>query len=172
MLSPEVALIHAMVLAAAAGRGLEREDLEAIAGLAGHLPMFEGMDAREVRALATGCAEQLRSGGSAELYRQIRRALPGRLREAAYALACDVLVLCRRPEVAQALEEVRTGLEVDPATARAIDRAARERIPTAAKDGLAQEASAAAGRPSSGLPQCGQDEAPCRCATSRVITAA
>jgi hypothetical protein len=66
------------------------------------------------------------------VYAQIRAALPRPLREAAYALSCDVIALdCRLQRDKQALERIRTQLEVDLATAWTIERAASARFEAA-----------------------------------------
>ena len=128
MLSPEAALVCVMVVAIGSDRAIAQEDLESIGDLVDHLPIFGGLDRRRVSELAARCSEQLtRPGGIEQTYGQIRHALPGRLREAAYALSCDVIALCRPQQDQQALERIRAQLEVDPATARTIERAARWR---------------------------------------------
>ena len=84
--------------------------------------------------LASDCSERLaKPGGLDEVYGEIRAALSGPLREAAYALSCDVVSVHCGPErdEARALERIRTQLEVDPARARTIERAARMRFEAA-----------------------------------------
>ena len=128
MLSPEAALIYAMVAAAGSHREIAQHEIGTICDLVHHLPIFGGMDRPQVIELVSACSGQLaRPGGIEQVYRQIRRALAGRLREAAYALSCDVIALCRPQRDGQALERIRAQLEVDPATARTIERAARVR---------------------------------------------
>jgi hypothetical protein len=128
MLSPEAALIYAMVAAVGSARTIVQDEIGIIGDLVDHLPFFHGIGRREVSELAVRGAEQIaRPGGIERAYGQIRNALSGRLREAAYALSCDVIAL-RRPEKGQqALERIRTQLEIDPLTARTIERAARAR---------------------------------------------
>jgi hypothetical protein len=117
-----------MVAAIGSDRAIAQEDVDAVGDLVDHLPLFGGLDRRQASELATHCSAQLaRPGGIEQAYRQIRDALPGRLREAAYALSCDVIALRRPQQDQQALERMRAQLEVDPATARTIERAARGR---------------------------------------------
>jgi hypothetical protein len=128
MLSPEAALVFAMVVAIGSDRAIAPEDLESIGDLVDHLPIFGGLDRQRVSELAARCSEQLtRPGGIERTYGEIRDALSGRLQEAAYALSCDVIALCRPQQDQQALERIRALLEVDPVTARSIACAARER---------------------------------------------
>lgn len=129
MLSPQAALIYAMVAAAKADREIAPTAIDIVGDLARHLPIFGGMDRRQVRELAIGCKELLAGpGGIDRVYGEIRAALSGRMREAAYALSCDVIALdCRPRRDRQALERIRAQLGVDPATARTIERAARAR---------------------------------------------
>jgi hypothetical protein len=127
MLRPQAALIYAMVVAAGSERGAQA-DIGIIADLVDHLPIFCGIDRQQVSVLAARCAEQLAEpDGVDRVYGQIRGALSGRLREAAYALSCDVVALCRPQQDRQALERIRVQLEVAAATARTIERAARAR---------------------------------------------
>jgi uncharacterized membrane protein YebE (DUF533 family) len=134
MLSPQAALIYAMVVAAESDREIAEEEVNIIGDLVNHLPIFRGVDRQQVTELASACSAQLATpGGIERLYGQIRDALSGPLREAAYALSCDVIAVdCRlqRDEMT-ALERIRTQLEVDPATARTIERAAQVRFQAA-----------------------------------------
>ena len=132
MLSPEAALIYAMVVAAGPDREIAPENIGIVGDLVDHLPIFRGIDRERVRELAVRCSEQIvRPGGVEQVYSQIRSALSARLREAAYALSCDVIALCRPRPDRQALEPVRTQLEIDPATAQTIERAAMVRFQAA-----------------------------------------
>jgi hypothetical protein len=156
MSSPQVALVYAMVVAARSGREIAPEDIGIIGDLVEHLPIFCGMDRRQVAELAARCSEQLAGpDGIEQVYREIRGALSGRLREAAYALACDVIALCQPRQDKRALERIRAQLEVDPATARTIERAARvrsRRPDEAAPATRAQRQASTAARPGLPLP--------------------
>ena len=128
MLRPEAALIFAMVVAVGSDREIAQEDVDGIGNLIDHLPIFRGIEGRQVSELAARCSAQIaRPGGIEQAYGNIRAALPGRLREAAYALSCDVIALCRPQQDQQALERIRAQLEVDPTTARTTEGVARER---------------------------------------------
>jgi hypothetical protein len=133
MLSREAALIYAMVVAARADREVA-PDLDIIGDLVHHLPIFHSVDRQRVSELATACSQQLAQPcGVDRVYAQIRAALAGRLREAAYALSCDVIALDDRlrHDAMQVLERIRVLLEIDPAAARTIERAAGVRFQAA-----------------------------------------
>jgi uncharacterized membrane protein YebE (DUF533 family) len=130
MLSRQAALIYAMVAAARADREITAVEIAIIGDLVDHLPIFSGIDRQKAVAIATDCLEQLaRPGGIDQVSGQIRAVLSTRLREAAYALSCDVIAAgCRRQgDQTEALERVRAQLEVDAASARVIERLARLR---------------------------------------------
>jgi hypothetical protein len=133
MLSHQDALICAMVVAAAPDREIAQQEIDIIGDLVDHLPIFRGIDRKRMIELAAACSEQLAGPGAINrVYAQIRAALSGPLREAAYALSCDVIALaCRPQQEGQALAQIRAQLEVDPATARAIERAASARFQAA-----------------------------------------
>ena len=141
MLSPEGALIYAMVVAAGSHREITQHEIGIICDLVHHLPIFGGMNRPQVIELVSACSGQLaRPGGIEQVYGQIRGALAGRLREAAYALSCDVIARCRPQRDGQALERVRAQLEVDPPAARTIERAARVRSGPPDEASLAKQA--------------------------------
>jgi uncharacterized membrane protein YebE (DUF533 family) len=130
MLSRQAALIYAMVAAARADRAITAAEIAIIGDLVDHLPIFSGIDRQKAVEIATGCSEQLaRPGGIDRVSGEVRAALSTRLREAAYALSCDVIAAgCRRQgDQIEALERVRAQLEVDAASARVIERLARLR---------------------------------------------
>ena len=81
---------------------LKQHEIGTICDLVHHLPIFGGMDRPQVIELVSACSAQLaRPGGIEQVYRQIR------LREAAYALSCDVIALCRPQRDGQPLERIR-----------------------------------------------------------------
>lgn len=134
MLSPQAALIYAMVVAAGPARGIADGPAGIVGDLVDHLPIFHGLDRGQVAALASECSKEMAGpGGLDRIYGHIRAALSDRLREAAYALSCDVIAAgCRRQrDGVRAFEQIRTQLEVDPATARTIERAAKMRCQAA-----------------------------------------
>ena len=134
MISPQEALIYTMVAAAESDREVADAEIEMIGDLVNYLPIFSGVDRAAMTAMATRCSEMLaRPGGSDQVFGLIRQALPMRLRETAYALACDVIAVDSRLNRAEmrVLKEIRARLEVDRAMARAIEQAAEVRFKAA-----------------------------------------
>ena len=78
MLSREAALVYAMVCAAGSGREIAQEEIGIIGDLVDHLPIFHGIERRQVRELARRCSAQLaRPGGIDAVYGQFARPSPG-----------------------------------------------------------------------------------------------
>jgi uncharacterized membrane protein YebE (DUF533 family) len=134
MISPQEALIYAMVAAAEADREIEDAEIDLIGDLVNHLPIFQRLDRATVTAMAARCSDMLAAANGRErVFGLIREALAMPLRDTAYALACDVIAVDRRLNRAEMriLEEIRTQLEVDPAMARAIEQVAEVRFKAA-----------------------------------------
>jgi tellurite resistance protein len=129
-LDPEEALVCTMVLVAASDGGLTDREIGAMVGLVQTLPVFRNFSAERLK-IATDAAVSLlgETEGLAHAARLIGEALEPRLRETAYALACDVIAVdhhARQSEL-EMLEFVRDRLEIDPLVARALERGARAR---------------------------------------------
>lgn len=134
MLSPQAALVYTMVIVAEADHDVCDEELTIIGDLVGHLPVFDGIDREQVTAMATACSEMIsQPAGFDEAFRMIRDALSPTLREAAYALGCDVIAADRRlnRREIQVLEKVREHLGIEPAVADLLEGAARIRFQAA-----------------------------------------
>ena len=130
----QAALIYTMILASAADADMTDAELLQIGEMVRHLPAFAGFDQEELPAVAAGCAEILgRDGGLDEVIGMIRDALPEKLRETAYALACEVTAADRviAQEELRLLELLRHGLQVPRLSAAAIERAASARYASA-----------------------------------------
>jgi tellurite resistance protein len=95
-----------------------------------HLAIFADYDMDAVRAVAqTVYRLMAEDDGLDTLFAMVREALPERLWETAYALACDVAAAdgtLGQPEL-RFLEEVRHELDIDRLHAAAIERGARAR---------------------------------------------
>ena len=131
MISPQEALVYAMVAAAESDREIADAEIDVIGDLVNHLPIFTGIDRAAMTEMASRCSEMLaQASGSDQVFGLIRQALPMPLRETAYALACDVVAVDRRLNRAEMriLEDIRVQLEVDPAMARAIEQVAAVRF--------------------------------------------
>jgi tellurite resistance protein len=130
MLSPHDALIYTMVLVSASDRNMTDREMHAIGDLVTHLPAFAAYDRNMLPKAATACAEMLQgSGGLDRALTAIEEALPKKLRETAYLLACDIAAADGKvsQEEARLLEMLRHKLEIGRLPAAAIERAARAR---------------------------------------------
>jgi hypothetical protein len=129
-LDPQEALVCTMVLVAAAGEAITDGEIGVMSGLVQTLPVFRGFSADRLAAATDRAVELLREAeGLAHAGRLIRDSLPPRLRETAYALACEVAAadfFKDRASVA-ILELIRDELALDPLVAAAIERGARAR---------------------------------------------
>ena len=127
MLSPQEALVYAMVVAAESDHDIAEAEIHIIGDLGNHLPIFRTTGRAKMTRMAMACSELLaEADGRETVFGLIRAALSPQLRATAYALACDVIAVDGRlqPNEMQALEGIRAKLEVDPAVARAIERVA------------------------------------------------
>jgi hypothetical protein len=129
-LDPQEALVCTMVLVAAAGEAMTDSEIGVMSGLVQTLPVFRGFSADRLAGATDRAVELLReTDGLAHAGRLIRDSLPPRLRETAYALACEVAAADFFQDRASVtiLEAVRDELALDPLVASAIERGARAR---------------------------------------------
>jgi tellurite resistance protein len=135
VISPQSALIYVMVLASAADRNMTDAEMRMIGGIVEVLPVFREYDSKFLTKAAGDCAEILdNEDGLITVLEIIKASLPHRLRETAYALACDVVAADgeAHQEELRLLEMIRHRLEIDRLTAAAIERGARARFATVA----------------------------------------
>lgn len=129
-LTPEEALICTIVLVAAADGAITDREIGVMAGLVQTLPAFFEFSSEQL-ASATDAAITLlgEDEGLSHAGQLIRDALEPRLRETAYALACDIVAADKGSSqpVLRMLELVVSELRLDPLVAAAIERAARAR---------------------------------------------
>ena len=129
-MSPPDALIAVMIAVSASDEQMRTAELVAIQRIVNHLPVFAGYDADRISLIAQTVFDLFEEeDGIAALFGLIRDALPERLFETAYALACDVASadgLLKEVEL-RMLEEVREELQVDRLHAAAIEWGARVR---------------------------------------------
>jgi tellurite resistance protein len=124
------ALIFTMVLVAAAEGDMTDAELDMIGRQVRYLPIFRDFDHDRLTDVGRQCAELLRREDGLDLaFEMIAEALPPRLRETAYALACDVAAAdgALASEEVDLLDLLRRGIKVDPLVAAAIERAAYAR---------------------------------------------
>ena len=129
-LEPQEALVCTMVLIAVAGGGITDREIGVMAGLVQTLPVFHDFSSTRLDAATEAAIALLREEeGLAHAGRLIREALEPRLRETAYALACEVVAADRfaAQDSLRMLEFVKTELHLDPLVAAAIERGARAR---------------------------------------------
>jgi tellurite resistance protein len=129
-LSPQDALIAVMIAVSAADEQMRTTELVAIQKIVGHLPVFSDYDTDRIRIIAQTVFDLFEEeDGLSALFGLVREALPERLYETAYALACDVASAdgqIREVEL-RMLEEVREELAIDRLHAAAIEWGARVR---------------------------------------------
>ncbi len=129
-LDPQEALVCTMVLVAAADGGMSDREIGVMAGQVQTLPVFEDFSTDRLTA-ATDAAVGLlgEEEGLSHAGRLIREALSPRLRETAYALACEVVAADEEvgQQSLEMLEFVMHELELDFLVAAAIERGVRAR---------------------------------------------
>jgi tellurite resistance protein len=133
MLDHHRALIYTMVIVSAADRNLPDSELHAFAEIVGHLPVFHDFDRDDLPGLFNDCTELISGeNGLDETLRAIKVGLPPKLRETAYAIACDLVATDGEAtqEELRILELLRHRLDIERLTAAAIERGARARFQT------------------------------------------
>jgi tellurite resistance protein len=120
------ALIYTMVLVSAADREMTDAELRTIGEIVRFLPVFRGFDDKSIPQVAGACAGMLSDeDGLEQAFAFIRDNLPERLRETAYAIACDIAAADGRE--LRLLELLRHALNLDRLIAAGIERGARAR---------------------------------------------
>ncbi len=130
MISHHDALIYTMVLVSAADSNMPDVELTSIGDAVMHLPVFRDFDRQKLPKVAAECTKLLQDGeGLDKAFKAIKGALPEKLRETAYALACDVAAADGKvtQEEARILQMVRDHLQIGRLPAAAIERGARAR---------------------------------------------
>jgi hypothetical protein len=131
MIDAQTALIYTMVLASASDRDMTDAELGMIGDIVQHLPVFKGFNANELPNVASMCVDLLSGeNGLDHTLEVIAAALPERLRETAYALACDIVAAdgAATQEELRLLELLRYHFEMERLVAAAIERGARARF--------------------------------------------
>jgi tellurite resistance protein len=134
MIDHHSALIYTMVLVSAADADMTDNELNSIGDLVRLLPIFRDFDRERIGAVSESCIALLQDeDGLDKALAMIKEALPPKLRETAYAIACDVAAADAHvtQEELRLLEILRHELEVDRLVAAAIERGARARHATA-----------------------------------------
>ena len=129
-LSLQDALVAVMVAASASDENMRTAELVAIQRMVNHMPVFADYDTDRIRRVSRTVFDLFEEeDGLDALFGLIRGALPERLYETAYALACDVAAADGRLREVELrmLEEVREELNLDRLHAAAIEWGARVR---------------------------------------------
>ena len=129
-LSPQDALVAVMIAVSASDEQMRTSELVAIQRMGNHMPVFVGYDTDRIRRVSQTVFDLLEEeDGLDALFGLVRDALPERLFETAYALACDVAAAdgTLRDTELRMLEEVRHELNVSRLHAAAIEQGARAR---------------------------------------------
>jgi tellurite resistance protein len=130
MISHHDALIYTMVLVSAADSNMPDVELTSIGDAVMHLPVFRDFDRQKLPKVAADCTKLLQDGeGLDKAFKAIKTALPEKLRETAYALACDVAAADGKvgEEESRLLELIRFHLDIGRLPAAAIERGSRAR---------------------------------------------
>ena len=130
-ISHHAALIYTMVLVSAADAEMTDAEMRAMGEMIRFLPVFGDYDDNLLTGTVAGCADLLdEDDGLDSAFELIKAALSGKLRETAYALACDVAAADGEvhQEEIRMLEMIRHELKIDRLTAAAIERGARARF--------------------------------------------
>lgn len=131
MIDHQAALIYTMVLASAADTDMTDAELQIIGDIVNHLPVFRDYDRKRLTKDLKECAQLLgKDDGLDVVLKAVKRALPQRLRETAYALACDIAAADGEAsqEELRLLEILRDRFGVDRLIAAGIERGARSRF--------------------------------------------
>ncbi|WP_407690613.1 tellurite resistance TerB family protein [Rhodophyticola porphyridii] len=119
-----------MVAVSVSDETIRTAELVTIEELVNHLPVFADYDTDRMKRVSQTVFDLFEEeDGLDALFGLIKNALPDRLFETAYALACDVAAadgLLRQTEL-EFLMEIRYQLDIDRLHAAAIERGARAR---------------------------------------------
>lgn len=129
-MSPQDALVAVMIAVSASDEQMRTAELIAIQRMVNHMPVFAAYDGDRIRTIAQTVFDLFEvEDGLDALFGLIRDALPERLNETAYALACDVVSADGKLNEVELrmLEEVREELSIDRLHAAAIEWGARVR---------------------------------------------
>lgn len=124
------ALVAIMVTVSVSDEAIRTSELIAIERQVNHLPVFAGYDIDAVKTVAQTVYRLMsEDDGLDTLFAMVRDALPAKLYETAYALACDVAAADGKlgQNELRLLEEVREEFVIDRLHAAAIERGARAR---------------------------------------------
>ncbi len=129
-LSAQDSLVALMIAVSASDEDIRTAELIKISNAVDLLPVFSGYDNDRFSTISKTVFDLFeQEDGLDALFGLIREALPERLYETGYALACDVAAADGKIDEAELrlLEEIRYELNIDRLHAAAIERGARAR---------------------------------------------
>jgi tellurite resistance protein len=129
-LTAQDSLVAVMIAISASDETIRTAELISIERIVDHMPVFADYDKDRLKQVSTAVFDLFEEeDGLDALFGLVREALPERLYETAYALACDVAAadgLLGETEL-RFLAEIRYELQIDRLHAAAIERGARAR---------------------------------------------
>jgi tellurite resistance protein len=131
VVDPHAALIYIMVMISAADSDMADAELRIIGDIVNHLPIFADYDKKRLTQDLRACATMLgRDAGLEEALKTVKSTIPPKLRETAYAIACDVAAAGGEvsQETQRLVDLLRLRLGVERLVAVAIERGARARF--------------------------------------------
>ncbi|MEH6674410.1 MULTISPECIES: tellurite resistance TerB family protein [unclassified Sulfitobacter] len=129
-LSAQDCLVAIMIAVSASDEDIRTTELLKIQSAVNMLPVFSGYDLDRISTVSSMVFDLFeQEDGLDALFGLVKAAMPDRLNETAYALACDVAAADGTLEEAELrlLEEIRYELDLDRLHAAAIERGARAR---------------------------------------------
>jgi len=128
--TPQDALIAIMIATSASDENIRTSELVTIQRIVNHLPVFADYDTDRMSVVSQTIFDLLEEeDGLDALFALVREALPEKLFETAYAMACDVAAadgMLNDTEL-EMLAEIRYELAIDRLHGAAIERGARAR---------------------------------------------
>ena len=128
--TPEDTLIAIMIAASVSDEAIRTSELVTIERMVNHLPVFADYDIERIKQVSNTVFDILaEEEGLDMLWDAVRRTLPERLFDTAYAMACDVIAAdgkARENEL-RLLEDMRYELNIERLLAAAIEVGARAR---------------------------------------------
>jgi tellurite resistance protein len=129
-MTPQDGLVAIMVAVSVSDETIRTSELVTIERIVNHLPVFACYDSDRIKTVSQTVFDLIEEeDGLDALFGLIRDALPEKLFETAYALACDVAAADGRllETELRFLEETRYELSIDRLHGAAIERGARAR---------------------------------------------
>ena len=130
MLSPQQAIIYAMITTSASDNAMTDAELSRIGWIVKELPVFADFDENDLITESRACAKVVSGdNGLNTVLSMIASALPEDLRETAFALAADVAASDQKSNPAERrfLQLLAGSLKLDPLVVAALARSAAVR---------------------------------------------